>query len=143
MKQHGHVIARTDYVADSRKSVTVVTSTWSSGEAGPLGICVPDGFMGQAEMESFNQQWLGQAFIFRSESVSHFMTSDTYLVLLHGLISPALSRQRQKLGVPATTKALLLCDGWTGFHSHKAGADTARLAWAEQAHCELPAVQEG
>ena len=69
------------------------------------------------------------------------MTGETFLTLLHGLITPALALKRCQLGLPPTEKASLLADGWTGFHSFKTGLDAARVAWAEQACCELPAVQ--
>lgn len=140
-KQHGHLIARSDYISDHRKSVTIVTSSWSSGHGGPLGICVPDSFMPQKEVDQFNAEHLGEAMIFKSETSSHFMCGETFLVMLHGLVSPALMKQRQKLGVPRDTKALLLVDAWTGFHSSKTGLDAAREAWSQQACCLLPAVQ--
>jgi len=140
-KQQGHLISRSDFVPEARKSITAVTSTWSSGEAGPLGLCVPDGFVKQEVMDQWNAKHEGRAFMFQSQSTSHFMCSETWLVLLHGLIAPALALQRKKLGVASSTPALLLADGWTGFHSHKTGLDAAREAWSRQSHCYLPAVQ--
>ena len=136
------MICRTDHIADARKSITVVTSSFSSGEPGPLAICVPDGWMKPALIDEFNCKWVGQAMVFSSQTESHFMTQETFLVYLHQLVTPALSRQRAHLGVPRTTKALLLADAWTGFHSHKSGMERAREGWSEQAHCLLPAKQE-
>ena len=141
-KQQGHMICRTDHIADARRSITVVTSSFSSGTAGPLAICVPDGWMKPALLDEFNRKWIGQAMVFSSQTESHFMTQETFLVYLHQLVTPALSRQRAHLGVPKTTKALLLADAWTGFHSHKSGMERAREGWSEQAHCLLPAKQE-
>lgn len=141
-KQHGHMISRSDYVSDARKSVTVVTSVWSSGHAGPLAICVPDAFMKQADMDSFNDTWHGQAMIFPSQSTSHFMCAETFIVYLHKLLTPALARKRATLGVARDTPALLLADGWTGFHSHKTGLDCARQAWSSESSCRLPATQD-
>ncbi|CAK8993087.1 unnamed protein product [Durusdinium trenchii] len=66
------------------------------------------------------------------------MTGETFIILLHGLISPALALQRIKLGLPHDKKALLLCDAWSGFHTFKGGLDAIRAAWSEQAHCVLP-----
>ena len=127
------MICRTDHIADARKSITVVTSSFSSGEPGPLAICVPDGWMKPALIDEFNCKWVGQAMVFSSQTESHFMTQETFLVYLHQLVTPALSRQRAHLGVPRTTKALLLADAWTGFHSHKSGMERAREGWSEQA----------
>ena len=106
-----------------------------------MGLCVPDGFVKQEVMDQWNAKHEGRAFMFQSQSTSHFMCSETWLVLLHGLIAPALALQRKKLGVASSTPALLLADGWTGFHSHKTGLDVAREAWSRQSHCYLPAVQ--
>ena len=140
-KQHGHLISRNDYVPDVRRSITVCTSTFSSGHPGPLGICIPDGFLSQQQMEDFNRRHHGLCFIFRSNSTSHFMNAEAFLTLLHGLITPGLAVHRRRLGLPPTAKALLLVDAWTGFHAFKHGEDCARSAWAVQACCELPKQQ--
>lgn len=142
-KQHGHVISRSDYVPESRKSITLVTSTWSSGHAGPLGICVPDNFLRQEQIDSFNEEWKGEALIFKSQSSRHFMCAETFIVLLHQLLTPAVALQRHKLGVDHTARALLLADAWSGFHAQKDGMETARMAWSEQCNCGLPALQVG
>lgn len=140
-KQHGHLIARSDYVSDFRRSVTIVTSSFSSGHGGPLGVCVPDGFMTQEAIDTFNSQWTGVCWVFASQSQSHFMSGETFVSYLHGLVTPALARHRQRLGLPPDARALLLCDAWSGFHSHKTGLDAARLGWSQQACCDLPALQ--
>ncbi|CAK8989314.1 Uncharacterized protein (Fragment), partial [Durusdinium trenchii] len=124
-KQEGHVISRSDYVPDARKSITVVTSSWSDGTAGPLGLCFPDGSLRQEDVDTFNKTHEGVAMIFASQTSSHFMTAETFMVYLHGLLTPALSLQRKKLGVASSTMALLLCDAWTGFHACKNGLDAA------------------
>ena len=121
--------------------MTAVTSTWSSGDPGPLGICVADNFMSQQEIENFNKAHIGECYVFRSNSTTHFMNGDCFLQLLHGLVTPALAKQRMRFGLASNTRGLLLCDAWTGFHSWKGGLDTARAAWSEQAHCDLPALQ--
>ena len=142
-KQSGHLVARNDHISDARKSITVVTSTYSSGHGGPLGICIPDHFLAQKEIDDFNRQHTGECFIFRSQSTTHFMCGESFLTLLHGLIGPSLVRQRQRWKLPENTPALLLCDAWTGFHSQLQGLDCARQAWAAQNHCLLPTEQAG
>ena len=121
--------------------MTLVTSTWSSGHASPLGICKPDNFLQQKAIDEWNQQYVGECYIFRSNSTSHFMSGESFLTLLHGLVTPALKKQRERLGVPTTIRALLLCDAWTGFHSYKSGLDSARSAWSQQNFCDLPSQQ--
>lgn len=139
-KQHGHLISRNDCVPDVRKSITVCTSTFSSGHPGPLGICIPDGFLSQQQMEDFNRRHHGLCFIFRSNSTSHFMNAEAFLTLLHGLITPGLAVHRRRLGLPPTAKALLLVDAWTGVPCFQAwrGLRTeclgcASLLWASKA----------
>ena len=70
------------------------------------------------------------------------MTGDTWISLLHGLIGPALSKRRAELKVAADTRALLLADAWTGFHSETTGLQTSREAWSLQNFCDMPAKQE-
>ena len=96
----------------------------------------PDGFRDVCEEEA--QPWTSSGG-WAQLLTSHFMTGETFIILLHGLISPALALQRIKLGLPHDKKALLLCDAWSGFHTFKGGLDAIRAAWSEQAHCVLPA----
>lgn len=135
------MIARSDYIPEHRRSVTVVTSTFSSGEPGPLGICIADSFLKQDVIDEFNAKYRGRCLLFRSQSTSHFMTGETFVLLLHQLVGPALMLQRERLKVAPDTQAPLLCDAWTGFHSRLSGLDSARAGWSQQWRCHLPEVQ--
>ena len=82
------VCARSDFVQGGRIGVTAVTSTWASGEIGPLGICVANGALPQAFIEEVNEKWAGHVYVFQSMTESHFMTAETTLLYLQELISP-------------------------------------------------------
>lgn len=140
-KQHDHVISRTDHWPASRQSVTAVTSTWSDGSRGPLGICYPSGAFSASYVDEYNKKHLGESYMFESQTQTHFMCGATFQVLLHGLISPAFAAKRKSLKVDKGTKGMLLADGWTGFHSHRTGLDHARRAWSLANSVELPSEQ--
>ena len=81
--------ARTEMVQGGRFGVTAVTSCWGSGEVGPLGVCIPSGSVPLSFLRDFNSEWHGHVYIFESGSESHFMSSDTTILYLQNLISPA------------------------------------------------------
>eukprot|EP00435_Cladocopium_sp_Y103_P023101 s4195_g5.t1 len=124
-----------------RQSLTCLTSTWSDGTAGPLGICVPESFMTEDAIQAFNQQWPGQSYIFSSQSKSHFMNGQSLMDVLHNLIGAAFKKQRAKWKLSDDDKGLLLADGWTGFHGQD--TETSRQAWSQQHGVFLPEVQPG
>ena len=130
-------------MTNARKSITAITSTWSDGSPGPLGLCLPTGVMSQDDIAAFNQQFYSRALLICSESRSHFMTSDTYLILLKELVSTAFEQQRVKHNIPADSPGLLLCDGWSGFHSFKTGHDLIRENWSKMHNVVLADRQCG
>lgn len=142
-KQHGAKIARTDNMTNCRKSITCITSTWSDGSGGPIGLCLPTNVLDQEAINAFNEKYYGRAFLLCSESTSHFMTSDTYLILMKELISTAFEQQRVKHNVSRDTPGLLLCDGWSGFHSYKSGHDLVRSKFASMHNITLADRQCG
>lgn len=142
-KQHGHKIARTDAFPTARLSITAVTSSWSDGSAGPLGLCVPQGMVKQDVMDSFNAAHRGHAFMFSSLHKGHFMNGATFITLMKGMLSDAFALQRQRYQLASSVKGLILCDAWTGFHCHRSGLDCSREAWAEANSVVLPDKQVG
>lgn len=142
-KQHGGLIARHDAFPGHRFSITAVTSSWSDGSAGPLGLCVPDGALSKAFMEQWNSDHLGTAYVFTSERKGHFMTGATFLQLLQELVTPALALQRKKLHLDHSVPALILADAWSGYHGVSSGLDQARKLWSDTANCKLPDLQAG
>ena len=49
-------MARHDQFSGHRVSITPVTSSWSDGTAGPLGLCIPRAMMSDAEVEEKVEQ---------------------------------------------------------------------------------------
>ncbi|CAK9000255.1 Malate dehydrogenase 2, partial [Durusdinium trenchii] len=132
------VCARSDFVQGGRIGVTAVTSTWASGEIGPLGICVANGALPQAFIEEVNEKWAGHVYVFQSMTESHFMTAETTLLHLQELISPALELRRASLGYNRETPALLICDGFTGNFAVSNGEGSRREMWSKENNCILP-----
>ena len=142
-KQHGGLIARFDNVSGCRLSLTAVTSSWSDGSAGPLGLCFPTGMIPDLQVREFNQRHRGECLLFCSERKTHVMNGETWLVLLQQLYLDAFSLQRKKHGLDKSHAGLLLVDAWTGYHSRSTGLDAARAAWSATANCRLPDLQVG
>ena len=140
-KQHGHIIARSDNWSGARQSLTCVTSTWSDGTRGPLGLCYPTGAFTQEYVDAFNDKYPGIAYMFPSETRSHFMTGPTFQTLMHGLLTTAFQLKRKELGVSSKAPGLLLADAWSGFHSFRTGLDKSREAWSKQCNVKLPSLQ--
>ena len=103
---------------------------WSDRTSGPLAICVPFGMYKPKMVVDFNRRFFGRAFMFSSENKSHFMCSETFLLMLKEMLSEAFERQRQKHGLATFVSGLLLYDAWTGFHSWRQGRDAVRQEWS-------------
>lgn len=136
-------VARHDQFSGHRVSITAVTSSWSDGTAGPLGLCVPRGMMTHEEIQSFNSEHTGRCFVFSSERRTHYMCGETFLVLLNGLITDAFAIQRAKYNLSESIRGLLLTDAWSGFFSWTSGLDVAREAWSSAVNTTLPDLQAG
>ncbi len=80
--------ARTEHVVGGRLGATAVTSTWATGEMGPLGICIPSNSIPISKIREINRDFLGHVFLFESGTESHFMGADTTLLYLQELIGP-------------------------------------------------------
>lgn len=142
-KQHGGLIARVDNINGSRLALTAVTSSWSDGSPGPLGLCYPGNMFNASFVAEFNQKHRGECLLFASERKTHFLNGETWLILLQQLYVDAFAVQRAKHGLDISHEGLLLVDGWTGYHSFSTGLDTARAAWATHVNVRLPDQQVG
>lgn len=133
-----------DAVGSSRVSLTAVTSSWSDGSPGPLGLCYAAGTIPKDQADEFNRRHKGQCLLFCSERKTHFMCAETWLILLQQLYTYAFALQRQKHGLNVQDHAgLLLVDAWTGYHSKSTGLDASREAWSASCNCRLPDGQVG
>ena len=116
-KQHNGLIARNDQFSGHRLSVTVMTSSWSDGRRGPLGICFPKGMLKATKVEEWNEKHRGRAYLFSSEKRTHFMSGETWVLLQQKLFGDAFAMQRKVHKLSQSVEGLILADAWTGYHS--------------------------
>lgn len=112
----------------------VLTSSWSSGDPGPIAFCVSEGSMSTEEQHAFNMRNQGVAYVVTSGSKTHFMNGETYAVVLEQLYSAAFVKQRKALGLPPDALGALLCDAWTGTFSRNRGLHLRRK-YCRTNHC--------
>ena len=125
--------ARADNVGQSRHSVTLVTSLWGSGEAGPLCIVLPLGFLSAEQQLQLQQRFAPDIFFISSGQASHFMRAETVVEYFEHVLAPAFHRRRTILAERYgrsfdDEKGFLLADAFTGHHSTSGGTDVQR-AW--------------
>ena len=95
MERGGHkIFTRTEFIVGGRVGVTAVTSTWASGDIGPLGICTAQNALKQSFIQDINSAYHGQVFVFESGTESHYMTAATTLTYMNELIAPVSSSDR-------------------------------------------------
>jgi hypothetical protein len=142
-RKNGIKDPRLDHMAKARQSITMMTSSWSDGTAGPCGFCVPDGLIKQSVLDKFCTENIGRAFAFYSEGKTHFMNAATLLLLMNRLYTDAFQIQREKHRLPGTARGMLLADAWTGNQAQENGAGAERLAWSLQNNVKLPPLVPG
>ena len=120
-----------------------MTSTWSDGSRGPLGICIPENFIDADTVGRFNANHRGQCYVFSSQSPSHFMSAESMIRYLKGVVTDAIGLQRKKYKLAPSIRGLLLYDGWTGYHSFRDGLDLSRQSWADSNNFQLGDQQCG
>lgn len=141
--QHKGIIARTDNFSGWRKSVTVMTSLWSDGSRGPLAICIAEGFLKPQVIEEFNSRHRGTCYIFTSYGKTHFMSGESLIRYMKGVLTDAFALQRAKHSLSDSCRGLLLYDAWTGYHTFRDGLDLARLNWSKSVNVVLGDLQVG
>lgn len=73
-----------------------LTTSWSTGEPGPIAYCIAEGVMNKETIVEYNSKNHGRSMILTSGTSSHFMSSETFLVVLEQLFSPAFEIQRNR-----------------------------------------------
>jgi len=142
-KQHNGLIARNDHFSGHRLSVTVMTSSWSDGRRGPLGICFPKGMLKATKVEEWNEKHRGRAYLFSSEKRTHFMSGETWVLLQQKLFGDAFAMQRKVHKLSQSVEGLILADAWTGYHSFSTGLNEARDLWSKTNRVRQPSEQPG
>ena len=74
----------------------VLTSSWNTGEPGPIAYCVPEGAIPPEDVVSYNKSHHGRSMIVFSGTGSHFMSGEVLLQVFEQLYSPAFAAQRAR-----------------------------------------------
>ncbi|CAK9063017.1 unnamed protein product [Durusdinium trenchii] len=140
--------ARADCVDGSRHSITIVTSVWGNGEAGPLCIVLPLGFISAEEQLALQEQFQPAVHFISSGRGTHFMNSDSVVDYLENVVGPSFERRRATLAERYNQSfeeeyGALLADSFTGHHTETEGYDIQRQAFSKQFRILLPEKQPG
>lgn len=74
----------------------VLTTSWSTGEPGPICYCIPEGSIPPADIQKYNMENKGKSFCFSSTTNTHFMNGETLLMVQEQCFSEAFAVQRCK-----------------------------------------------
>ena len=130
--------ARYDSVPGQRGGYTVVTSVWADGTRGAMFINVVAGKYKQEKMNEFNDQHIGRCYINVSEVDTHFMTSESTLVMFENLFVDAFRLQRAKYGLTAQARGALQADDFSGNRAFTKGQATRRDKFSNSCNVALP-----
>ncbi len=84
------------HVLSCGTSAEALTSSWSTGEPGPIAYCVAEGMVSPEDIQKYNAENQGRSMIVSSGSGTHFMNSETFAVVLEQLYSAAFQLQRDR-----------------------------------------------
>ena len=104
----------------------MLTSCWSSGDAGPVAFCISEGALDKDQIHSFNMANKGTAMVISSGSKTHFMSGEILVEVFEQLYGVAFARQRQRLGLRPDSMGALVCDAWGGTFTHQKGIHIRR-----------------
>lgn len=99
---HPHLvpIAQRQYehtLNEDQLHLEVLTSSWSTGEPGPIAYCVSEGMLKAEAIQEYNLKNHGKSMIVSSGSNTHFMDGMVFINILEQLYSPAFAIQRSRL----------------------------------------------
>lgn len=123
--------ARCDSVEHGRHSITMVTSLWGSGEAGPLCCVLPVGFISSEKEAELTKRFAPDVYFLSSGRPTHFMNAECVVQYFEKVLADAFERRRTRLAERYQRSfqdewGILLCDSFTGHHSTSDGFDTQR-----------------
>ena len=123
--------ARANNVQQSRHSFTLITSLWGNGEAGPLTLVLPLGFLRDEALQKLREKFAPDVFFLSSGRSSHFMNADVVIDFYENVLGPSFERRRTVLQERYSRCfqdewGILLCDSFTGHHCSSAGHDAQR-----------------
>ena len=120
------------------------TSSWASGEVGPLLVSIGSNASGVTSkwVDSMNKSGKGCFFIIQNDHRSHFMTAGTTLTMYESLYGPAFDMRRELLGLQGQP-GLLMSDAFSGNAAIHSGIALLRQKFSSVYNVRLPLGQPG
>ena len=106
-------------VIGGRKGVTVCTSSWANGDRGPLFISIAPGAL-SGKSAHVLRKGKGEYLIWKNDSGSHFMTSETTVRMYCDLLTDCYDMRRSLYDLH-NRKGLLVADAFTGNFTKSSG----------------------
>lgn len=124
--------ARCDSVDQARHSITMVTSLWGSGEAGPLCLVLPLGYISGDKQAELAKQFAPDVYFVSSGRSTHFMNAECVVAFFETVLAPAFEHRRARLAERYQRSfqdewGAILADSFTGHHSTASGFDIQRI----------------
>ncbi len=131
-------------IINGRHGLTMCTSTWASGEVGPLFISIGANASGvtQKWIKEMNSKGRGLFHITQNQHSSHFMSAASTMQMYETLYGPALDVRREMLGLQ-DKPALLMSDAFTGNQALHSGIALLRSKFSNLYRVHLPQPQPG
>ena len=139
-----HDVNRMSAIINGRHGLTMCTSTWASGQVGPLLVSIGSNASGITSkwVDSMNEKGKGCFFIIQNDHRSHFMTAATTLSMYENLYGPAFDMRRELLGLQGRP-GFLMSDAFTGNAALHSGIGLLREKFASLYNIRLPQQQPG
>lgn len=139
-----HSVNRMASIINGRHGLTMCTSTWASGEVGPLFVSIGANASGVTSkwVKQMNEKGRGLFYITQNQHRSHFMSASSTMTMYEHLYGPALDVRREKLNLQGKP-ALLMSDAFTGNAALHSGIALLRQKFATLYDVHLPQPQPG
>ena len=106
-------MTRLTHITGQRVGLTIVTTSFATGEVGPLFVNITPGSVPQAELEQLREEFKDHTVIAESSAPTHFMNSESTWIFFELTLSNAFARQRNKYRAWGKT-GLLMADAFFG-----------------------------
>ena len=139
-KRPKNTVTRLACIVGARVGITVVTSSFASGDVGPMFVSVAPGCLSQKEFQALSLEFEGLAVLCESATGSHFMNSESTWIMMETLLTDAFRKQREKYSLHSR-KGMILADAFSG--NHGSAYMLLREKWSTTANVLLPSKQPG
>ncbi|CAE7725517.1 unnamed protein product [Symbiodinium sp. CCMP2592] len=139
-KRARSAVTRISSITGARTGLTFVTTSFATGEVGPVFVNLAPGTLSKKDTESLVSEFEDTAVIMTSKTPSHFMNAEATWNMFETLLTKAFAKQRDKYHLWGRC-GLLLADAFGG--NHAAAFALLRKKWSEVNSVMLPQVQPG